>query len=106
MRAVLLFLVGWLLTTLRPRVSLQLEVLALRHQLSVYQRTCQRPRISPADRILWSYPARVWAGWRQHLFFVKPDTIMAWQRMVAPKRAIAALDSRRSESCAGQAGEP
>jgi putative transposase len=41
-------------------------VLALRHQLSIYQRTCQRPRIAPADRILWSYLARVWAGWREH----------------------------------------
>lgn len=79
-RTILLFLVRWLLTTLRPRVSLQLEVVALRHQLSVYQRTCRRPRISPADRILWSYLARVWAGWREHLFFVKPDTIIAWQR--------------------------
>jgi len=60
-----------------PRASLQLEVLALRHQISVYQRTCRRPRISPADRILWSYLARIWAGWRQHLLFVKPDTIIA-----------------------------
>ena len=62
MRTLLLFLIHWLLTTLRPRVSLQLEVLPLRHQLSVYQRTCRRPRISPADRILSSYLTRVWAG--------------------------------------------
>ena len=39
MRTLLLFLVGWLLTTLRPRISLQLEVFILRHQLAVYQRT-------------------------------------------------------------------
>ncbi len=80
MRTLLLLLVRWLLTTFRPRVSLQLEVLALRHQLTVYQRTCRRPRISPADRLLWSYLTRVWAGWREHVFFVKPDTIIAWQR--------------------------
>jgi len=58
MRALLLLLVRWLLTTLRPRGSLQLEVLALRHQISVYQRTCRRPRISPAERILWFFPGR------------------------------------------------
>ena len=78
MRALLLLLVRWSLTTLCPRASLQLEVLALRHQISVYQRTCRRPRISPADRILWSFLARIWAGWRQHLTFVKPDAIIAW----------------------------
>jgi len=80
MRALLLLLVRWFLTTLRPRASFQLEVLALRHQISVYQGTCRRPHISPADRIFWSYLARVWADWREQLFFVKPATIIAWQR--------------------------
>jgi hypothetical protein len=73
----LLLLVRWLLNCLPPRASLQLEVLALRHQLSVYQRTCRRPRISPANRILWSVLARICAGWRHHVTFVKPDTIIA-----------------------------
>ena len=80
MRDLLLFLVRWLFTALRPRESLQLEVLALRHQLSVYQRTCRRSRINRAGRILWCYLTRVWAGWREHVFFVKPATIIAWQR--------------------------
>jgi putative transposase len=80
MRTLVLFIVRWLQTTLRRRASLQLEVVALRHQLAVYQRTCRRPRITPADRILWSYLTRVWAGWRKQLFFVKPATIIAWQR--------------------------
>ena len=99
MRALLLLLVRWFLTTLRPRASLQLEVLALRHQISVYQRTCRRPRISPADRILWSYLTRIWAGWRQHLLFVKPDTIIAWQR-------IRFRDHWRRLSQAGRPGRP
>jgi hypothetical protein len=81
MRVLLLLLVRRFLTTIRPRTSLQLEVLALRHQISVYQRTYGRPRISPADQVLWSYLARIWAGWRQHLLFVKPDTIIAWQSL-------------------------
>ncbi len=77
MHTLLLFLVSWVLSTFRRRMSLQLEVVALRHQLAVYQRTSRRPRISPADRVLWSCLARVWAGWREHLFFVKPDTVTA-----------------------------
>ena len=76
MRTLQLFLVRYFLTTLRSRASLQLEVLALRHQLAVYQRTCRRPRISPADRLLWSYLARVWGGWREHGFFVKLGAVV------------------------------
>ena len=80
MRTLLLVLVDWLDTILRRRVSLQLEVVALRHQLAIYQRTCRRPRISPPDRLLWSCLARVWSGWRDDLFFVNPNTVTAWQR--------------------------
>ena len=80
MSTLLLFLVRWLQSTRSPRVALQFEVVAPRHQLAVYQRTCRRPRITPADRILWSYLTRVWAGWRKQLFLVKPATIIAWQR--------------------------
>jgi len=80
MKSILLALTGFLSTAFRHHVSLQLEVVALRHQLAVYQRTCRRPRISPTDRILWSYLARVWPSRREHLFLVKPSTLVAWQR--------------------------
>lgn len=36
-------------TTTRSRLSLQLEIVALRHQLSVYRRSVERPRIRPGD---------------------------------------------------------
>jgi putative transposase len=42
----------------RSRLALQIEILALRHQLAVYQRTCGRPRLKPADRILWAWLSR------------------------------------------------
>ncbi len=32
----------------RSRVSLQLEILALRHQLTVYHRSIRRPRVRPS----------------------------------------------------------
>ncbi len=80
MRSLRLFLAGLFATAFRPRLSLQLEVVALRHQLSIYQRTGRRPRIAPADRVLWACLARAWSGWRNHLFFVKPSTVIAWQR--------------------------
>ena len=36
---------------LRTGLSLQSEVLALRHQLTVYQRSGTKPRLRPTDRI-------------------------------------------------------
>jgi putative transposase len=64
-------------TVARSRVSLQFEVVALRHQVSVYQRSVKRPRISPGDRVLWSWLSRHWAVWRTVLQFVQPLTVIA-----------------------------
>ena len=62
----------------RSRLAMQAEILALRHQLGVYQRTCARPRLKPADRMLWAWLSRAWSGWRVALVFVKPETVIAW----------------------------
>jgi hypothetical protein len=49
----------------RSRAVLQLEVLALRHQLQVLQRTRpRRIRLDKADRWLWMSLSRVWTEWR------------------------------------------
>src|SRR5437764_10916652 len=60
--------------------QLALENLALRHQLAVYKRTVTRPRLCRTDRFFWVTLARVWAGWRQPLAIVTPDTVLRWQR--------------------------
>jgi putative transposase len=67
-------------TLFRSRLSLQAEVIALRHQLTVYHRSVRRPQIRPADRVLWSWLSRHWARWRDALVFVQPATVIAWQR--------------------------
>src|SRR2546427_12085819 len=60
--------------------QLALENLALRHQLAVYKRTVTRPKLHATDRLFWAWLARVWAGWRQPLVIVTPDTVLRWQR--------------------------
>src|SRR5881396_970209 len=60
--------------------QLALENLALHQQLAVYKRTMTRPRLRAADRFFWVGLARVWAGWRQPLVIVTPDTVLRWQR--------------------------
>jgi len=74
------FVINFLMGALRSRLSLQLEIAALRHQLSLYQRAQRRPAISSSDRLLWSILARLWRSWRGALFIVQPRTVILWQR--------------------------
>jgi putative transposase len=80
MKAVLIAVVASLRAGLRTRVALQLEVLALRHQLAVYQRRRTRAHTKAADRLFWAWLSRTWTGWRHALVFVQPSTVIAWQR--------------------------
>src|SRR5437899_9969615 len=81
MMSVLVSLLLTLRTSARSRAALQLEGLALQHQLQVLQRT--RPRRLPltrAERWFWVVRLRVWTVWRTALVIVKPETVIAWHR--------------------------
>ena len=81
MRSVLVSLVLTLRSSVRSRADLQLEMLALRHQLQVLQRSrAARLPLTPADRLLWVWLSRAWNQWRGALVIVKPETVVAWQR--------------------------
>src|SRR5437764_9822854 len=62
----------------QTRAALQAEILALRHQLLVLQRSSRghRLRLSRADRFLWVWLARLWSAWRSALLIVKPETVI------------------------------
>jgi hypothetical protein len=65
----------------RSRAALQLENLALRHQIGVLQRSTRKHlTLTPGDRILWVWLSGVWSGWRSALAIVQPDTVLAWHR--------------------------
>ena len=65
----------------RSRAALHLEVLALRHQLQVLERSRpQRLTLTRADRLLWVWVSRLWKDWRRGLVIVKPDTVIRWHR--------------------------
>ena len=80
MLLVVRFALAALLQALRDRQELELENLALRHQLEVLTRNRSRPRLRPADRLLWSWLSRLWFGWRRHIVIVQPDTVVRWHR--------------------------
>src|ERR1700674_3324838 len=60
-------LLSWLAGRFRSRAELELEVIALRHQLAVLRR--QRPgrtRLFTLDRLLWIWLYRVWPAVLEH----------------------------------------
>ncbi len=67
----------------RTRAVLQAEIIALRHQLLVLQRSNRghRLRLHNSDRLLWVWLSRLWTGWRSALIIVKPETVIAWHRV-------------------------
>src|SRR5580700_525714 len=70
-----------LASTFRTHAALQAEILALRHQLAVFQKNApRRLRLHRCDRLLWVVLYRFWSGWRRCLQMVKPDTVLRWHR--------------------------
>jgi putative transposase len=71
-----------LLSGFRSRAAMQAEIIALRHQLTVLQRS-QKPKrlvLNRCDRCLWVWLSRLWSGWRASLIIVKPETVIGWHR--------------------------
>jgi len=73
-------LLAFVASLFRSRLSLQLEIVALRHQLTLYHRSIRRPQVRLTDRLFWSWLSRGWSRWRDVLVFVQPATVLAWQR--------------------------
>jgi hypothetical protein len=81
MRILLSILIYVLAVRFRRRVSLELEVIALRHQLAVLRRTKKGPPlITPTDRFIWSWLYRVYPQAVQWVRIAKPDTVIKWHR--------------------------
>jgi putative transposase len=80
MRSGIVALLAFVASLFRSQISLSLENLALRHQLAVYKRTVARPRLTPTDRLFWTWLSRWWWGWSSALAFVQPRTVIAWHR--------------------------
>ena len=77
----LLALFVTLRSILRSRADLQVENLALRHQIGVLQRSVKKcPKLTSMDRLFWVSLSRLWRGWRSTLVLVKPETVVAWHR--------------------------
>ena len=98
MSSLLVALFALVASSFRTRAALQAEILALRHQLAVFQKNVPgRLRIQRSDRFLWVLLFRFWSGWRRCLLMVQADTVLRWHR-----RAFAWYWTRKSRRLPGR----
>ncbi len=92
-------LLGALRASLKTRTDLALENLALRQQLVLLRRRSKRPQFGRLERLFWVWLSHQWAGWREALHVVRPQTVIRWHRQGF--RAFWTWNSRR-----GRVGRP
>jgi hypothetical protein len=64
----------------RGDAAKDLEILVLRHQLTVLRRQVPRPKLEPADRALLAAISRALPKSRWSCFVVRPQTLLRWHR--------------------------
>jgi transposase len=64
----------------RGDAAKDLEILVLRHQLTVLRRQTSRPKLEPTDRALLAAVSRALPRARWSCFLVKPETLLRWHR--------------------------
>jgi putative transposase len=70
----------------RAEFTKDVELLVLRHQLSVLARQHQRPKLRPADRAFIAALARLLPQRRRHGLVVTPATLLRWHRELVRRK--------------------
>ena len=71
---------------LRSREFKELEIVVLRHELSVLRRQVARPRLEDVDRVFLAAASRFLSRTGRQSLFVRPDTLLGWHRRLVRRR--------------------
>ncbi len=66
--------------------SKELEIVVLRHELSVLRRQGGRPQLRPSDRLMLAAASRLLPRSRWSSFLVTPATLLRWHRRLVARR--------------------
>jgi hypothetical protein len=77
----------------RGEASKDIELVLLRHEVSVLRRQLPRPRLEPADRLIMAAFARHRPRSLRNFRIVSPGTLLRWHRELLP--ANRPTDTRR-----------
>jgi putative transposase len=103
MLALITTLSSLLVCRFRNRAALELEVVALRHQLAVMRRQQPgRPKLTSLDRLLWVWLYRAWPHCLKVMVLVKSATVVQWHR--AGFRALLAVPFAGGTAASGPRG--
>lgn len=69
----------------RRERSKELEILVLRHELSILRRQVRQPHFEPRDRLLLAALSRVLPRSRWGAFLVQPETLLHWHRRLVAR---------------------
>jgi hypothetical protein len=72
----------------REQEELAIEVVMLRHEVSVLRRQVARPALRPPDRAVLAAFSRLLSAVRRGRFLVKPETLLRWHRELVRRRWI------------------
>ena len=64
----------------------ELEILVLRHELSILRRQVDQPRFAPQDRLVLAALSRALTRCRWDVFLVRPETLLRWHRRLVARR--------------------
>jgi putative transposase len=79
-------LMALVLLCFRSSGSKELEIVVLRHEVTVLRRQVSRPALRPADRAFLAAASRLLPRERWRVFFVAPETLLAWHRRIVARR--------------------
>jgi hypothetical protein len=66
--------------------SKELELLVLRHELSILRRQARRPQLAESDRLVLAALSRLMARRSWQAFLVTPETLLRWHRRIVACR--------------------
>lgn len=64
----------------KSRTQLQLEIIFLRKQLEILNRTKKKVLIKNKDRFFFLVMKNIFLRWKENLVIIKPETVIRWHR--------------------------